>query len=88
MTYQSTAADTPYSGDLYNLNPDAVDIMSILKASFKAAGFVVTQSGDGLSTYSTSADILTTPLSAVFETLCVFFIVWVRVMEYYCPAFV
>lgn len=63
MTYQSTAADTPYSGDLYNLNPDAVDIMSILKASFKAASFVVTQSGDGLSTYSTSADILTNQTS-------------------------
>lgn len=63
MTYQSTAADTPYSGDLYNLNPNAVDIMSILKASFKAAGFVIAQSGDGLSTYSTSADILTNQTS-------------------------
>lgn len=63
MTYQSTASDTPYSGNLYNLNPNAVDIMSILKASFKAAGFVVTQSGDGLSTFSTSADILTNQTS-------------------------
>lgn len=63
MTYQSTATDTPYTGNLYNLNPNATDILSILKASFKAAGFVVTQSGDGLATFSTSADILTNQTS-------------------------
>lgn len=59
MTYQSTATDTPYTGNLYNLNPNVRSILSILKASLKAAGFVVTKSGDGLATYSSSADILT-----------------------------
>ena len=58
MTYKSTAADTPYTGNLYNLNPNTRSVLSILKASLKDAGFTIPQSGDGLATYAAS-DILT-----------------------------
>jgi hypothetical protein len=55
MAYIQTISSGPwYTGNTYNLTPKQVEVLWILASLFVAAGWRVVQSGDGLSTYSTS----------------------------------
>jgi hypothetical protein len=55
MAYiQNVSSGSWYTGNAYNLTPLQVEVLWVLASLFVAAGWRVLQSGDGLSTYSTT----------------------------------
>lgn len=60
MTMRHIAADgATYSGNCFNIQPTARQVMYFFKALAKTAGWRVQQSGDGVAAFSSSGDVLT-----------------------------
>jgi len=69
MAMRHIAADgATYSGNCFNIQPSARQVMFYFKALLKTAGWRVTQSGDGVGAYSSSGDVLTNTTTATANT--------------------